>query len=76
MGPLQRKDHYTQPQQLPPLRNLLEEEEVGETHQRLVLPQEAVEVAHLKLRTYQADNKTIRYVKFSISYPSFWVHGI
>ena len=76
MGPLQHKDHYTQPRLPLPLRNLLEEEVVVGIHQRLVLPQVVVEVEHLKLRMYQADNKTTHYAKLSVSYPSFYVHGV
>lgn len=51
-GPPQRKDHYTQPRLLLPLRNLLGEEVEGEIHQRLVPLQVVVVVVYLKLRMY------------------------
>lgn len=47
VGPLQHKDHCTQPQLLPPPHNLLEVVVEGGTHQRLALPQVVVEVVYL-----------------------------
>ena len=70
------KDHYTQPRLPLLLRNLLEAAAVVGIHQRLALPQVAVEVVHLKLRMYQAGTKTTHCAKFTVSYPSTYVHGI
>ena len=76
VGPLQHKDHYTQPRLPLPPRNLLEAAAVAGIHQRLALPQVAVEVVHLKLRMYPAGTKTTHCAKLTVSYPSAYVHGI
>ena len=76
VGPLQHKDHYTQPRRPLPLRSLLEAAAAAGIHQRLALPQVVGGVAHLKLRMYQAGDKTIHWAKFSVSYPSAYVQGM